>query len=305
MTATSLRRTTEVNKVRKHFPKRASIAIAALSAAATGVVGALGGHADFGGFGAPHEMDTTIYPVAYAPIGKATSNSVAPQPGEALQAAFTVMRPPAVSDATIGEPPRNSERVGPWFYATVHVRGLANGLDVEPMWEADLLQGATAEASSTSPNLHDAIAGSTFDAVLPDGEVVHDEAGGMGDVASGQEFSTKTSAEARAEIEQKLKDYGLVPISMTFFRSPTSAPAIVVMTDEPKKTATAFVPLIRSLFGFHPDYVGYYLEVLDSKGIALIRASAEFRTGAGRFWIKPELARFSGEKHAGGAPPDK
>jgi hypothetical protein len=241
-----------------------------------------------------------VRPVAFAPIGTTHANPKSPQ--AALDAVLATSGAPALRNSHIGAPPAGSGRSGPWLYVDVKVPGLSNGLDVEPMWEADLIQGAVAEESSVSANLHDDFAGSTFNALLPDGTTVPDESGGMGDVARGQLFSTEGDALVEESIRSAAGTLGLHVISVNVLHADGPAPSVVAETTDPAGATQGLMSELRTLFGAPPRYDGYYLELRDATGNVFVRTSAALRTGAGRFWINPVYASSSPIKTLGRMP---
>ena len=237
-------------------------------------------------------------PIAYAP---AVSPSQPPiPPAAALAQTLRQMRGGAVVAARIGEAPADSRRGNlPWLYAAVRVPGMARGLDVEPIWEADLIEGVVADRAGTARDIRDDFGGSTFDAVLPDGSRIADASGGLGDIVRGQQFRGTETVSAKLSIERELQRAGLTPISVNVLRPAGPAPAVIASTSDVATTAKSFVPLVRALFGSPPNYEGYYLELRDNAGNAFVRASAAFRTGAGRLWVEPKWADLVGAKNGG------
>jgi hypothetical protein len=228
-------------------------------------------------------------PTAYVTTTSAAESPEAP--AVALKAALTTSGATDIESAAIGSPPPGppaSERAGlPWLYATVQIPALRDGLDIQPLWEADLIQGATAEASGTSTDLYDSFGGSTFDGRLPNGTVIPDISGGQGDVAKGQVFADASASDSAiiTGIDSVLQQYGLSPIAVNVLRPLGAAPSIVASTSDPSTTVAHFGQLVNSLIGRTPRFEGYYVELRDASGNALVRASAAFRTGAGRFWV--------------------
>jgi hypothetical protein len=222
-------------------------------------------------------------PVTFAPVGP-THPAVAP--ATALGEAVRQLGGKFVASARLGNPPPNTrDKALPWLYATVRVPGMAQGLDIEPMWEADLLEGAVVERSGTSTDVWDDFGGSTFDALLPDGTTVSDASGGLGDVARNQEFSKVSPVQARNDITEAARAAGLDVEAIRFLRPLGLAPAVIVSAADVNSTVTNFVSIAKRLFGDPPIYEGYYLELRTTEGVPVVRSSASFRTGAGRFWV--------------------
>lgn len=229
--------------------------------------------------GSPMEYATTTTPAA------------AVAPATALAQAMQRVPDNPVTSATVSMPPPGAAAPGTnWFYATVKVPGLNSGDDIEPLWIADLIQGAVAEESGTTPDLHDSLAGSTFNVVLPDGTTVSDESGGMGDVARGQSFASPGDAAAITAIDSTLAGYDLDPLSVTILHVLGAAPEVSAETTDPSATVNALGAIKQALFGSPPLYEGYYLRIVNSNEQPLAVASVAYRTGAGRQWVAPAFA---------------
>lgn len=237
-------------------------------------------------------------PIAFGAIGKSSSGGG--DPAAVLAKAVSQVPDNTIASASITKPPAGVANPNlPWLHVAVRVSSLQNGLDVRPMWIADLVQGELAEGIGASADLHAGLEGSTFDAVLPDGSVVPDESGGMGDVARGQAFSTESAPQVAAEITAKLQGLGLKPVSVGAVAIPDVAPEVVAIAPDPTSAAKNLVDIEKALFGDPAKYQGFYLELQSSDGTAFVRASAAFRTGAGRFWIDQRYASISSEKTLG------
>lgn len=242
---------------------------------------------------ASRSADLGPTPTSFAPIGAPESPV---SPAETLAVTLKSMGATNIGAAEIASPPVGSTATTPWLYATVNVPSLARGADIEPMWEADLLEGAIAERAGTSTDLHVDFAGSTFAARLPDGTVVPDESGGMGDILRGQVFTNDTDSSIASSMKQTLASWGYEAVSISTFHAPTGAPAVVVQVPDAEEAVANLVPLQKALFGAEPRYIGFYLELRDASGEAIAVSSAEYRTGAGRLWIDPRWADLSGAK---------
>lgn len=228
----------------------------------------------------------TIQPVAYAPT---TAISVPPQsPAAALTAIVARLGAKNIVKEALGGAPSGVTNNGTWLHLTVAVPSLQDGLDVEPMWEGDLLEGAVAEASGTAANLHNDMAGSTLDAVLPNGTTIPDESGGMGDVVRGQVFSHASDNSVRASLQTALAALGLNPISIRILHPNSPAPAVVASTSDPDGIVKNLSNDLAAIFGNPATYPGYYFELRDDAGTPIVRTSASYETAAGRFWIDPK-----------------
>lgn len=273
--------------LRKRYAIVSGIAIAALVVAATG-------EALIGNQSPPSQ------PMAYAPIGNGEAGAPA---AVGLQVALGDMGKTDVASVAIDHPPVGviPPSSAPWMYATVLASSTANGLDIAPLWQADLIEGVVADRATSSNDVIDGISGATFKAQLPDGSLV-DVGSGIGDVAHGQQFSHASSHSVALAVADALRAEGLTPVSVKVFRPDGPAPEVIASTTDVTSTATNLVSIIRSVFGNPPTYEGYYLEIRDAQGTAWVRASASFRSGAGRFWIDPRYASLCGEQSLGQAP---
>jgi hypothetical protein len=209
---------------------------------------------------------------------------------------LTRLDPGVIVSARLGQAPSAQDWQGRWLYATLNVPKVADGLEIEPEWEADLAQGAVAEAVASGADLADAVVGSTFDARLPDGTTVPGIGGGAGEIATHQVFSDATDAEITASLEATLRGYGLMPIQITVLRPLGPAPRVVASGD-PAALAGSAERLRRALTGDPVQYEGLYLELRDRSGAAYLRMSASYRTSAGRLWVRPGLGVDLGTAH--------
>ncbi len=274
------------------MPRRSRVAVVSISVVAVAVgLAATIGRADQG--------PQPPIPIAYAPIQIAPTSSV---PAVlALGDAMRRLGGSAVVSARIGTPPAGSERVGqPWLYATVAVTDMADGGDVEPMWEADLLEGAVVERSGTSTDVHAEFGGATFDALLPNGTTLADNSGGLGNIVRGQVFGG--SRNAQVALRASVLSAGLVPTDVRLLNGIGQAPAIIATAINPRAAMRRFNATVKSVFGSPPRFEGYYIELRDLRGNPFVRASASFRTGAGRVWVDPSMADLDGAPQTLGSP---
>jgi hypothetical protein len=237
----------------------------------------------------PTPASPPVRPIAFAPV---TADRPAPiPPAAALRQARIRMPGGAVTRISVGHAPAGPpsvERVAlPWIYATVKVPSLRFGLDVEPLWEADLLEGATVERSGVFPDAHDDLGGATFVALLPGGRVVQDEGAGIGDVALGQRFAAGSDSRIVSSLHAVLAGAGLRVAWIRVLHPLGPAPAVSAVATNPDRVARGYSTLVKALFGAPPRYEGYYIELKDARGNPIVRASASFRTGAGRCWVAP------------------
>jgi hypothetical protein len=131
-------------------------------------------------------------PMTFVP---STSPPAAPlAPRAALRAVAASMAGSQIASARIGTPPSgapssSSKSAVPALYVTAKIPSLSNGEDVEPLWEADVLEGAVVELAGSSKSLENDVGWVRFSGRLPDGTFVPNVGGGMGDVARGQQFA--------------------------------------------------------------------------------------------------------------------
>ena len=192
--------------------------------------------------------------------------------------------------AALGSPPPGWTLPGNWLMFDVSTDGSIAG-NIHADWEADLVEGVVAEAFANSGKA--GVIGSTITGELPDGKTVH-LTGGMGDVASGQTFSSDSDAAIEQHLTEVLAEAKLTVVSITVMHVGQPAPAVVVKTDDPNAAAAAAVSVLRSLFGKNPPvYEGYYFEIDNTAGAAILVTSASFRTGVGGGWVDPSVAGSS------------
>lgn len=178
-------------------------------------------------------------------------------------------------------------RDGRWLYTTV-AGGANQPESVEPIWEANLVAGALRDELRLMNIKGDLIA-SNVSVRLPDGTVMKNVAGGMGEVAFGQSFFNASAGPIQAAIRTSAADLGLHIVSIHVLRPLQSAPAVVVSTNEPSKAVKEIDSIIRKLFGGPAEYEGQYLEIRDSSETAVLVQASSFRTGVGMRWIAKEL----------------
>jgi len=227
-----------------------------------------------------------VQPVEFTPARAPGADSVDPE-----GALASVMGHADASDvlaAAIGSPPSGWARANlPWLHFTVRVPAMKEGLDIEPQWQADLIEGAVADLSGANADQAQNLGGSVVSAQLPDGTVVSDIGGGIGDVVHGQAFSSANDATLRAYVGQVLAEYGLDAVEVSTVRAFGVAPSVVAIAHDVSAFAPQYKGFVDSLVGSPPVYEGYYVEIRDPAGNPVLRASAAFRTGAGRLWIDP------------------
>lgn len=183
----------------------------------------------------------------------------------------------------------------PALYVTVKSPGPKNGGDVEPLWEASLLQGAVAELAGTSNSLIRDVGYEDVREQLPSGRLI-DAGGGMGNIARGQQFAGANESDAAitSSVERVASTYGLSVDSVTVFRAWGAAPAVVLTAPDVSTAAhvsAKWQALQDALFGSGPRYEAYYLEIRYANGTPFVRRSLSFLTGAGQLWTGKQPSR--------------
>jgi hypothetical protein len=196
-----------------------------------------------------------------------------------------------------GVPRGPNPRPGHWLHFVVAAPA-PDERATRPEWEADLVEGAVADALTTSAKSLGVVADSEIDLRLPDGTLVPDASGGMGDIQPGQSFSSESTSDIEAAIRTELARRNLTPISIDVLHADQAAPAVVARTDDARGAARAANGTIRALFGIDPPkYEGYYLEIRDGKDRPVLVASAAFRSGSGRLWLRPDVEHVASLVH--------
>jgi hypothetical protein len=163
-------------------------------------------------------------------------------------------------------------------------------------WGADLVEGAVADAFAFGGQGR--VVGSTIDLSLPNGSVLPDVTGGMGDITPGQDFSSASDEQIKSTLAAALNNDGLTPVSIDILHADQPAPAVVAETNDPEGAAAKVDQTLHDLFGMNPPiYEGFYFELRDSGGTPLVIASAAYRAGAGRSWTNPQVADVAPQVH--------
>lgn len=170
----------------------------------------------------------------------------------------------------------------PELYVTEKIRGYKNGGAMEPLWEADLLEGAVVELAGKFKSLQRDLGNSSFSLQLASGKVDRDVDGGIGNVLRGQQFggAHETDAEITKSVERTASRFGLSLDSVTIFHALGAAPAVILTAPN---AISRPGPLMTALFGSRPRYEGWYLELRHGRGKPHIY-TASFLTGSDRGW---------------------
>ena len=194
-----------------------------------------------------------------------------------------------IVSAKVGAPPSvPGQRAGIWLNFVIRSPG-ADERSAHAGWEADLVEGAVADA--LQENGLNGIAGSTIEGILPSGAIAP-MGGGMGDVSPGQDFSQASDPQIKSLLEAGLERVHLTPVSIEVLHADEPAPAVIASTTDPAAAAKDASSTIRRLFGKDPPmYEGYYFEVRDQSGHPLFIQSTAFRSGAGSLWVDPTVQK--------------
>jgi hypothetical protein len=196
-----------------------------------------------------------------------------------------------IRSATAETPPPPHSGNGTWLHFVVNAAA-ADERSLHAQWQANLVAGAVADALVRS-HTGAPVSGTTIDIRLPDGTVLPEQGGGMGDIARGQQFSQTSDNDLRTAIERRLENTGLNLVRFGVAHVEQPAPDVVVQTNDPQATARSANSLIASLFlttHREPRYEGYYFAVLDSTGSPVLIQTTSFRTGDGSLWYSPSVA---------------
>ena len=271
-------------------------ALAAGGGAAAAMAGGLGAtSATTGSTGPMAFVSTTTSATQPLPAASAVDQAAAAMAtADVVSSQATV--PSDIVSAQAGSPPADAQPLPgspalPALYITVKIPSLENGEAVEPLWEADLLEGAAVELAGSSASLEADVGYIYFDGKLPHGTVIPDIGGGMGDIARGQQFAGSQDSDLTIEdsIDSTVAAYGLTLDNLTIYHVLGTAPAVIVTEPDITKIASSYGSLVDDLFGSPPRYQGYYLEIRGPDGSPYIRRSVSFVTGAGRLWRDPSM----------------
>ena len=201
----------------------------------------------------------------------------------------------AVLAVGAGAPRGPKPREGRWLHVVLAAPAEDERI-ARPEWEADLVQGAIADALEATTG--ERVVDVRLDLKLPDGTIIKDASGGgMGDILPGQNFSTASDDAIRADITAGLAGQGLAPVSIEVLRADQPAPAVVAETSNARQAAKDANETIRALFGNTPRYEGYYLEIRDGKADPVLIAAAAFRSAAGTVWLRPDVEDVASLPH--------
>jgi len=239
-------------------------------------------------------------PISYSPrVVAPKGNPTGATPQLVLQSLARRLNTTDVVDAHLGGPPAGFSPVDPtsglaapdvsgtlWLHETVRARAATEADTTKPIWEANLLTGDlrdTLYSNGLQP-----LVSSTVSVALPDGRVMNDVAGGIGNVRAGQIFSSASPATIESTLRASANAAGLNIKSIQVFNVDQPAPAVVATTSYPIAAASDPDKVTNALFGEPGStYEGYYLQVKDRSGVTVFVEGADFRTGVGLRWANP------------------
>jgi hypothetical protein len=205
-----------------------------------------------------------------------------------------------IVDATIGAPPawasqheRETETDArgtpgdPFLYITVKADGDGPAA-VRPYWEAELLGGALLDELHSHG--HRPLSSVQIAVRLPDG-TTREVGGGIGNVVSGQQFSTASDQSIADRIRSGAAAAGLTVRSIKFVHPLQAAPVVVLQTTDVAGFAERSyqTQTFEQILGDFTNYEGWYLEVDDTDGAPVTIVTGVGRLGTGQRWVRPGL----------------
>ena len=190
---------------------------------------------------------------------------------------------------------------GRWLYLLVDAPDNSPAGTTKPIWIANLVVGALRDELFKNQNAP--VISSRISVQLPDGTILRNIGGGVGDVELGQVFSSASDSDIRNSINAAASTAGYTVDSIDIMHADQPAPAVVLVTDDPSAAATDPDSLLTAIFGPPGTYEGEYLEVRGPDGtVALIQGSS-FRTGVGQRWVNQAFGGNNGGPAAGPSTP--
>lgn len=207
--------------------------------------------------------------------------------GQALSRASIGEEPPGwtwVEDPSVPTPGRLAN--GLWLYTTVRVPADDHSA-VRPVWEANLVAGALRDLLFVNGITRD-LAASRITLVLPTGEVLPGDRGGVGLVVRGQAFSDGSPSAVHNTITARASALGLDVVSVEILHALQSAPSLVVRTSDVQGFMERRDQITASLFGPR-TYEGYHIRAETPDGHPFFIQAVSFRIGSGQMWLRPDL----------------
>jgi hypothetical protein len=251
--------------------------------------------------GPSSSADHAVQPVRYVPgsldaaalrsgqsPGSLLRDLVARYGGHALRAdSLAIGSAPSGWRPTEGAPASAPLPDGIWVNGTVAIPA-SGAAAVRPVWEANLVIAALRDrvhAGGASPD----VIGSQISGELPDGRVLPNIGGGIGNVAFLQAFSTASPGEAVRDVRRNAATLGLRIDSIDVLTPLQAAPAVVATTHDVAGLIRNPDAVVNALFGGIARYEGEYLEVRDAAGSPVFIQASAFRTGVGQRWYRADL----------------
>jgi hypothetical protein len=200
-----------------------------------------------------------------------------------------VARLPATTPVTsieISAPPADIVTDGTWL--TAHIPSASGSDATYALWQVSLVAGALREALKAN-QLPDVTNVSIIDGA---GNYVGDT--GIGNVVQGQSFSGSTATD---QITEAAARAGLKVQSITFFNVLQPAPAVVLVTTDPKSAVENSHDLLNDITGATSTYEGSFVEILDGNGKPVLMSGRSQRTGNTVRWVRPDLDPFPGSMY--------
>jgi hypothetical protein len=176
---------------------------------------------------------------------------------------------------------------GKWAHILVHGSSATPVGTTRPIWEANLAVGALRDEFHANGLAR--LISSQVSVELPDGRVLRDIGGGVGNVVFGQTFATDATPTIEARIRDAAADEGLHVDSIDVLTPMDPAPAVVVTTTDPKKFGAAVEAVLAHLFGPPGTYEGVYLEAHDSSGETIFLTGRAYRAAVFQQWWNPKV----------------
>ena len=208
--------------------------------------------------------------------------------GHAVLAARVAAPPPhwqPTEDPSVPVPPELAN--GQWAYFTVSAAA-AGAPSVRGIWEANLVAGLLRDYIHATDHDGELMSG-TIDLRLPNGEVVPNASGAIGNVAFAQKFSATSEAASTANLRRRVSDAGLTLRSLDILHPHGLAPALVVEVSDPAAFVKNSETILASLFAPVGAFEGFYFEADDANGAPVLAEAAAYRSGASQLWIRPDL----------------
>jgi hypothetical protein len=254
------------------------------------------GGASPAGTRAPDDASFTVPPVSRS--NAVAPGSYAPEPIDtALAESMAGIDPGVVIDAHVGAAP-TGQTAGTYLYEQIALpRTTDNGEAIPLMWEAELVEGATAERTAHDGWLLHAVRGFVETGRKPDGQVVSLDMDGVGNIPSGQQFTGGSDDSITSWATALLEKYGVTPVSVRVLHPLSPAVMIIGQVSSDALSNGQLIGLTTDL-GLGKCCEGTYLELQTPDGQAQVRLADSRRSGSGTFWPRPGVTLNIGVGHA-------